>query len=190
MYDEYIRSDIYVCCGSAPSDTFDLDLAQMRMDVLSACALACAPISPFKAGTCVARAVSRSSTVQLNLLGDLFNDNLKAQKPYERPLLPALVASSPMVYKLQEKLFSFSGEDFSVRNIAGDEVIKIEGANINIGGMVVDKLGFKDSAGVKFCSVERRIVAASTCYDIYSADGKELVAKVEREWLSVTPKYQ
>ena len=70
------------------------------------------------------------------------------------------------------------------------EVLQIEGFNVNVGGMVVDKLGFKDSSGTKFCSVERRIVAASTCYDIYSADGKDLVAKIEREWLSMTPKYQ
>jgi uncharacterized protein YxjI len=54
----------------------------------------------------------------------------------------------------------------------------------------VDKLGFKDAEGTKFCSVERRIIAASTSYDIYSADGKQLVAKIEREWLSLTPKYQ
>lgn len=77
-----------------------------------------------------------------------------------------------------------------MRNVAGDEVVQIEGANVNLGGMVVDKLGFKDASGTKFCSVERRIVAASTCYDIYSADGSECIAKIEREWLSMTPKYQ
>ena len=133
---------------------------------------------------------SRSSGVRANLFGDLFDNKLKAQEPYERPLLPALVRDSACVYALQEKLFSFSGEDFSVKDTAGDEVIKIEGANVNIGGMVIDKLGFKDAAGRKFCSVERRVVAASTCYDIYSADGKELLCKIEREWLSMTPKYQ
>ena len=35
-----------------------------------------------------------------------------------------------------------------------------------------------------------RAIAASTCYDIYSADGGECVAKVEREWMSMTPKYK
>jgi uncharacterized protein YxjI len=91
---------------------------------------------------------------------------------------------------LQEKLFSFSGEDFSVKDIAGEEVINISGGNVNLGGVVIDKLAFKDPAGNKFCSVERRIVAASTCYDIYNPDGSECIAKVEREWLSMTPKYQ
>ena len=64
-----------------------------------------------------------------------------------------------------------------------------QGGNINLGGFVLDKLAFKEtSTGQKFCSVERRALAASTCYDIYSPKG-ELLAKVEREWLSATPKY-
>jgi uncharacterized protein YxjI len=63
-----------------------------------------------------------------------------------------------------------------VRDTAGDVVIQVEGGNINLGGLVIDKLGFKDAAGAKFCSVERRILATTTCYDIY-VDG-ECVAKV------------
>jgi len=95
------------------------------------------------------------------------------------------VASS---YTLQEKLFSMSGEDFRVKDVSGEVVVNIDGGNINLGGWVVDKLAFKDADGAKFCSVERRIIAASTCYDIYSPKG-ELIAKVEREWLSATPRY-
>jgi uncharacterized protein YxjI len=132
----------------------------------------------------------RAAAPSLNLFGDVFDDKLKEQKPPDRPLYPKLVRSAPQVYTLQEKLFSFSGEDFRVKDISGEEVINIQGGNVNLGGMVVDKLAFKDPAGGKFCSVERRIVAASTCYDIYSPDGKECVAKVEREWMSMTPKYQ
>ena len=156
----------------------------MRLDcsrVFSACALACAPPP---------QASMRSGTVSMNIFGDIFADSLKNQKPYERPLLPALVQPGATVYQLQEKMFSFSGEDFSVKDLSGNTVINIEGGNINLGGVVIDKLGFKDASGAKFCSVERRIVAASTCYDIYSGDGKELLCKVEREWLSMTPKYQ
>lgn len=134
---------------------------------------------------------SRAPPARCNLFGDIIDGGkLAAQTPPERPLLPSLVLSAPATYTLQEKLFSLSGEDFRVKDVAGEEVMAIEGANINLGGLVVDKLGFKDRAGRKFCSVERRVVAASTCYDIYSADGKELIAKVEREWLSMTPKYQ
>jgi uncharacterized protein YxjI len=132
----------------------------------------------------------RAAAPTSNLFADLFdNQQLKKQTPPARPLLPALVsASSPAAYVLQEKMFSLSGEDFRVRDVAGREVITVEGANINLGGFVLDKLGMKDAAGKKFCSVERRAVAASTSYDIYDLKG-ELIAKVERELVSATPKY-
>ena len=132
---------------------------------------------------------ARHDAVRLNLLGDLFDgDKLKEQKPYERPLLPSLVKDSVRSYALQEKMLSFSGEDFRVRDLDGTEIIAIDGGNINLGGWVLDKLAFKETAtGEKFCSVERRALAASTCYDIYSPSG-ELLAKVERQWLTATPK--
>jgi uncharacterized protein YxjI len=139
--------------------------------------------------TAVLTSPRRCPVPSANLFGDLFDDKLKAQTPYERPLLPALVRDAPASYALQEKMFSFSGEDFRVRDIAGNDIIIIDGGNVNLGGWVLDKLAFKDSAGKKFCSVERRAIAASTCYYIYSADGKECVAKVERQWMSMTPKY-
>ena len=87
-------------------------------------------------------------------------------------------------------MLSFSGEDFFVKDLAGNTQIQIDGGNINLGGWVLDKLAFRDAQDSKnkFCSVERRAIAASTCYDIYSPDG-ELRAKVEREWLSVSPRY-
>ena len=133
---------------------------------------------------------ARHAPPQLNLFGDLFNEQLKPQKPYERPLLPSLVKSSSRSYALQEKMLSFSGEDFRVRDLEGNEIITIDGGNINLGGFVLDKLAFKETAtGKKFCSVERRAIAASTCYDIYSADGGTLLAKVERQWMTATPKY-
>ena len=51
------------------------------------------------------------------------------------------------------------------------------------------QLGFKDDSGTKFMSVERRILAATTCYDIYDTKG-ECVAKVDRELFSATPVYK
>jgi len=77
-----------------------------------------------------------------------------------------------------------------VRFCLGDEVLRVEGAGINLGGLVVDKLGMKDASGTKFCSLERRLVAATTCYDVYDAKGEECIAKIEREFLSATPKYK
>ena len=52
---------------------------------------------------------------------------------------------------------SFSGEDFRVKNTDGDEVLRIDGGNINLGGLVIDKLAFKVPAtGEQAFSVERR----------------------------------
>ena len=131
---------------------------------------------------------ARTTPPQLNIFGDIFDDGLKAIEPYERPLLPSLVKSSASSYTLQEKMFSLSGEDFKVKDLSGSDVLYIDGGNINLGGWVLDKLAFKDAAtGQKFCSVERRAIAMSTCYDIYSADGSELLCKVERDFLSMTP---
>jgi len=133
----------------------------------------------------------RHGDAKSNLLGDFFDgDRLQAQTPTSQALLPDLIKLEPEAYVLQEKMLSFSGEDFRVKNVAGDTVMQIDGANVNLGGWVIDKLTFRDAAGNKFCSLERRMLAASTCYDLYSADGKVLVAKIEREWLSATPKYK
>ncbi|KAL1511312.1 hypothetical protein AB1Y20_006117 [Prymnesium parvum] len=138
----------------------------------------------------VRHAASRHASAQMNLFADLFDDGrLKAQKPYERPLLPALVRDRAASYVLKESMFSFSGEEFTVRDTEGNTVLRVEGANVNLGGFVIDKLGFKDSAGNKFMSVERRILAATTCYDIYNPSG-ECVAKVDREMFSATPVYK
>ena len=136
-------------------------------------------------------APSRSAAPQLNLFGDILGggDRLKAQKEPDRPLLPKLVGGSAASYVLQEKLLSMSGEDFVVRDIAGNVVIQIEGFNVNLGGFVLDKLGFKDAGGAKFMSVERRALATTTCYDIYDPSGT-CVAKVDREMFSLTPTYK
>ena len=79
-------------------------------------------------------------------------------------------------------------QDFRVRDTSGKEVIQINGANINVGGMVMDKLYFKNSAEVEFCSVERRMLATTTCYDIYQEG--ECVCKVDREMFAATPTYK
>ena len=81
------------------------------------------------------------ASLQMNLFGDIFDDGLlKAQTPYPKPLLQKLVKDRAASYVLQEKLLSLSGEDFGVRDTEGNTVIQIEGANLNLGGMVIDKV--------------------------------------------------
>ena len=51
---------------------------------------------------------------------------------------------------------------FKVKDLEGNEIITIDGGNVNLGGWVLDKLAFKDhSTGQKFCSVERRALAGA-----------------------------
>ena len=129
----------------------------MRLDArfLSTCALASQSV----------QLLSRAPAPCANLFGDLFDgEKLKAQQPYERPLMPSLIKGSSRSYALQEKMLSFSGEDFRVKDLEGNEIITIDGGNINLGGWVLDKLAFKETAtGSKAFSVERRALAASTC---------------------------
>ena len=134
--------------------------------------------------------LERHRFIGMNLFGDIFDDgHLKGQKPPKNPLLSKLIRKEPASFVLQERLLSLSGEDFVVRDIAGGVVLKIDGANVKIGGVVIDKLGFKDNKGAKFMSVERRILATTTCYDIYNNNG-EVVAKIDRELFALTPTYK
>ena len=46
-------------------------------------------------------------------------------------------------------MFSLSGEDFRVKDSSGNEVVQVSGANVNLGGFVLDKLYFSDASGKK-----------------------------------------
>ena len=46
-------------------------------------------------------------------------------------------------------MFSLSGEDFRVKDSSGNVVVQVSGANVNLGGFVLDKLYFSDASGKK-----------------------------------------
>ena len=103
---------------------------------------------------------SSSRSLHMNLLGDLMQKKLVAQPPCPKALAPGLVKDTPQGLVLKEKLLSLSGEDFRVKDSSGSDVLRVDGTNVRLGDMVVDKLYMKDPAtGREFCSVERRIVA-------------------------------
>ncbi|KAJ1634204.1 tubby C-terminal-like domain-containing protein [Pavlovales sp. CCMP2436] len=146
------------------------------------------------AATCTSPAMRQGrmrpghARVAMNLFADLFDGKLEAMTPVAKPLYAPLVLASAVVYQLQEKaLFSLSGEDFRVRDASGQEVLSIAGFNVNLGVLVIDKLGMRDPSGNQFASIERRIVAASTSYDIYHDE--KLLGKIERKLFSFTPEY-
>jgi len=101
------------------------ELAQTSTKNMLAVAAPCVSafaVAPHLVGGTAAVRVSRfPRDASMNLFGDLFDDSrLKPQKPPERPFLPALVRSDAASYVLRESMFSFSGEDFRVRDIHGE----------------------------------------------------------------------
>jgi len=147
-----------------------------------------ATASPSIAHRALLRAVSPRAAPSLNLFADVWEQPLEAQTAPPAPLLPALVRDEAATYVLQEKLLSWSGEDFRVRDSAGRTALQVSGANVNLGGWVADKLRLTDAEGRDVCSVERRIVAATTCYDLYREGA--LLGAIERRLLAWTPTYR
>lgn len=115
---------------------------------------------------------------------------LKPTTPSEYALAPA--ASEERRYSLREKLLSVSGEDFTVLSESGSKVFEIVGTNkvpFGVGGVVLDKLSLRNKAGKELCTIERRLAALATAYDVYDVKG-DLVCKVERDIVSLTPTYK
>jgi uncharacterized protein YxjI len=124
----------------------------------------------------------------MNVLSDLWDGTeLEPQPPLLHPLYPALVRADAASYVLQERLLSWSGEDYYVKDAGGQVVLRIAGANLNLGVAVIDKVGLCAPSGEQFASVERRILSPTTAYGIYH-EGR-FVAKIERHFFSWTRTY-
>ncbi|GMI27963.1 hypothetical protein TeGR_g9629 [Tetraparma gracilis] len=116
------------------------------------------------------------------------------------PLLPVPPSPSSLVpttasdtiLRINERLLSISGEDFIVRSPDGKPQYEVTGSNkvpFGVGGLVLDKLELRScSPSALVCSVERRLLAAATAYDIYVKGS--CVAKIERDVISLTPSYK
>jgi len=82
-----------------------------------------------------------------------------------------------MRYVLRQKILSF-GDDFTIRDEAGNDVYFVDGKAFSIG----DKLSFKDMAGSELAFIKQKIFNWSPTYEIWR-DGK-LAAVVKRELFS------
>lgn len=118
-------------------------------------------------------------------------------KAVDAPPKHALTAATTQTqgYVVREKLFSISGEDFTIETEEGRAAFDVVGSNkvpFGIGGFVLDKLELYEaaSAAKKLCgSIERRAVAMATAYDVYDSRGT-CVCKIERDVVSLTPSYK
>ncbi len=67
-----------------------------------------------------------------------------------------------MRYVMRQRIFAF-GDDFVIKNEAGQAVFFVDGRAFSIG----DKLAFKDMAGNELAFVRQRLIALSPTYEIY-----------------------
>jgi uncharacterized protein YxjI len=116
--------------------------------------------------------------------------------PCAAPLFPRLCTSEAeeQSFVLQEKALSLSGEDFTVTDEKGGGVVLRLGGLQKIPGANLDSITFKTPSGDEIVSVERRLLAMTTCYDIYErrrGDPRrgEKVAQVEKQLLAFTPTF-
>ena len=124
--------------------------------------------------------------------GDFGTPRLRPQgEAPKHALAPPTSGVSGFVVK--EKLFSISGEDFTIATEEGTPAFDVVGSNkvpFGLGGFVLDKLELRTAGSRELCgSIERRAVALATAYDVYDRKG-ECVAKIERDVVSLTPSYK
>jgi uncharacterized protein YxjI len=78
-----------------------------------------------------------------------------------------------MRYIMRQKVFCF-GDDFVIKNEAGDEVYKVDGKVFTIG----NKLSFQDMNGKELAFIQQKLLSWGPTYEIYR-DG-ELAAVVKK----------
>ena len=79
-----------------------------------------------------------------------------------------------MRYVMKQKLFAF-GEDFYIRDEAGQDVFFVDGKAFSIG----DKLSFQDLDGNELAFIKQKLISFAPTYEVYS--GGQLVAVVKKE---------
>ena len=79
-----------------------------------------------------------------------------------------------MRYLMKQKLFCF-GDDFTIKNEAGDDVFFVDGKVFTIG----KKLSFQDMNGRELAFIQQKLLSWGPTYEIYR-DG-ELAAVVKKE---------
>ncbi len=83
-----------------------------------------------------------------------------------------------MRYLLKQRLISF-GDDFNIKDEAGNDVYFVDGKAISIG----DKLSFQDMTGTELAFIKQRILAWGRTYEIMR--GGEVIAVVRKQPLAL-----
>jgi uncharacterized protein YxjI len=133
----------------------------------------------------------------LDNLGDMLgmmssSTQLVAQSslPHGTPFCSTKSCSNRLrTFAVQERLLTFTGEDFDVYDTAmpgsGDPFVKVRGAMLHLPGK--DKMRLQDAAsGRDLLELDRKLVAATTTYDIYRGRGEQKVGWIEKKLISMT----
>jgi hypothetical protein len=87
------------------------------------------------------------------------------------------VSEGQVGFILKQKMFSFSGDDFAIKNNLEEEIFKVKGKALS----VRDKMHVTDAAGKKVAVLQRKLLAMRATFYIYSYqpnfDGQESTEK-------------
>lgn len=108
--------------------------------------------------------------------------------PYATPFCQTLSCQESLrVFAVQERLLSFTGEDFDVHDATtGDPFVRVRGAMLHLPGK--DKMRMMDATtNEEKLVLDRKLIAATPTYDIYrgSSDGGEKIGWIEKKLVSM-----
>jgi uncharacterized protein YxjI len=126
----------------------------------------------------------------LDDLGDLMTGGKVAdliKLPYHPPLEKIKsVSNQKRIFAVQERPFSFTGEDFDVVDVSnrGAPFCKVRGAMLHLPGK--DKMRIFSSSGSPAAVLDRKLVALTPTYDIYRSDSAVKFGWIEKKVVSLT----
>jgi len=107
--------------------------------------------------------------------------------PYNPPFHPVRsVSSEPRTFAVQERLLSFTGEDFDVADASdGSQFVRVRGAMMHLPGK--DKMRMYDANdGEEVLVLDRKLVAATPTYDIYRKGmGADKIGWIEKKLVAL-----
>lgn len=109
--------------------------------------------------------------------------------PYHAPFCNDLsCASEVRTFAVQERLLSFTGEDFDIHEaFTNTPFVRVRGAMLHLPGK--DKMRMFDSTdGRQLLELDRKLIAATPTYDIYRSggQGQEKIGWIEKKLIAAT----
>ena len=134
---------------------------------------------------------NKSTSLTMNFLDDIGAALsggklvLQTKLPYSPPLCPSLsVASRNRVLAVQERAFSFTGEDFDVYDVdSRTPFATVRGAMLHLPGK--DKMRIQTSSG-EVAILDRVVMAVTPTYDIYREGQNGKLGWIEKKVISLT----